>query len=153
MKRVVLANDHAAVELASKLRAHLETRGFQVDWLGTKSADNPVDYPDMAAAACNAYLSGTYEFGVLCCGTGIGISIAANKISGIRCSLPQNLFAATASAKHNNPNFYAFGGRIEYQDDPVLMLDAFIDTPYEGGRHDARIEKITSLEHKCACQK
>ena len=89
---------------------------------------------------------GGYEFGIVCCGTGIGISISANKINGIRCALPQNSFAARMAKQHNNANFIAFGGRIDYQDDVLDMLDAFIDESFEGGRHERRVDKIMSLE-------
>ena len=146
MKRVVIANDHGAIELKQQLSAHLESRGFVVDNLGVDSEES-VDYPDMAQVACRRFLEdGNYEFGVLLCGTGIGISISANKIKGIRCALPQNIFAAQMGREHNNANFIAFGGRIDYQEAPVKMLDAFIDADFGGGRHGRRVEKIMGLE-------
>ena len=145
MNKVVVANDHGAVELSKKIVEHLISRGYTVNYLGVQTADS-VDYPDMAALACGEYLSGGYEFGVLCCGTGIGISISANKIDGIRCALPQNIFAASMAKGHNNANFIAFGGRIEYQEPVLEMLDAYIDSSFEGGRHANRVNKIMSLE-------
>ncbi len=144
--RVVMANDHGAVELAERLAAYLEGRGISVDWLGTKTTDS-VDYPDMAKLACSKYLEGGYDFGILCCGTGIGISISANKIHGIRCALPQNCYAAEKTKEHNHANFIAFGGRIDYPDDPVKILQAYIDTaPSTEGRHVNRIAKMMALE-------
>lgn len=145
MKRVVVANDHGAVELAQKLVDHLKERGFDVNHLGVFNSDS-VDYPDLAAKACGEYLKGGYEFGIVCCGTGIGISISANKIEGIRCALPQNIFASQMAKEHNNANFLAFGGRIEYPESPIAMLDAFIDNDFEGGRHQNRVDKIMALE-------
>jgi ribose 5-phosphate isomerase B len=149
MEKVVVANDHGAVELGKKIVAHLEARGFEVTYMGVSSQDS-VDYPDMAAQACHEYLNGGYSFGVLCCGTGIGISISANKIDGIRCALPQNIYAAQMAKSHNNVNFVAFGGRIDYPEPVLAMLDAYIDSPFEGGRHETRVQKMMGLE-KSTC--
>ena len=148
MANVVIANDHGAVELAGIFVKHLQDRGYTVNHLGVTTNDS-VDYPDMAKLACQEYKKGDYEFGVLLCGTGIGISISANKIEGIRCALPQNSFAAEMARKHNNVNFIAFGGRIEYSENTIKMLDAFIDSTFEGDRHQRRIEKIMALESHC----
>ena len=145
MKRVVVANDHGAVELGAQIAQHLKSRGYEVNHLGVFSADS-VDYPDMAAQACGEYLAGGYEFGVVGCGTGIGISISANKIDGIRCALPQNIFASQMAKSHNNANFIAFGGRIDYPEPVLAMVDAYIDSPFEGGRHATRVHKIMALE-------
>ena len=145
MKQVVIGADHGAFELKEEIIKHLEGRGFSVTNMGV---DPPlaVDYPDIAEATCREYLQGDYEFGIVCCGTGIGISISANKIDGIRCALVQNIFAAELSKVHNNANFIAFGGRIEYQDPVSAMVDSFIDAEFEGGRHQRRVDKIMALE-------
>ncbi len=143
--RIVLANDHGAVELSKEIAQHLEKKGFEVNHLGVKE-EKSVDYPDMAELACKEYLQGNYDFGILCCGTGIGISISANKIDGIRCALPQNIFAAKMAKEHNNVNFIAFGGRIDYQESPIDMIDAFIEDSFLGDRHLRRVNKIMSLE-------
>ena len=147
MKKIVMANDHGAVDLALKMKAHLEKKGFEVNHLGTIDTAS-VDYPDMAQKAVEEFRKGDYEFGVLLCGTGIGISISANKMNGVRCALPQNCYAATMAKQHNNANFIAFGGRIEYGEDPISILDAFISSEFEGGRHQRRIDKIMALEGK-----
>lgn len=147
MSKVVLANDHGAVDLAKRIITQLEKRGYEVNWLGTETTDS-VDYPDQAEKACREYLKGGYEFGVLCCGTGIGISIAANKISGIRCALVSDRYSAEMTKRHNNPQFIAFGGRVQYHDSVEEMLDAFIDSTFEGGRHQKRIDKIMALEER-----
>ncbi len=143
--KVVIANDHGAVELTARIIKHLEKRGFDVNYLGT-SKEESVDYPDKAEEACMEYKKGGYSFGVLCCGTGIGISISANKIKGIRCSLIGDKYSAEMTKRHNNPNFIAFGGRVEYKDSIEDMLDAFIDHEFEGGRHQNRINKMMALE-------
>lgn len=145
MQRVVVANDHGAVELAQTLITHLKERGFDVNHIGVSTADS-VDYPDMAASACAEYLTGGYAFGVLLCGTGIGISISANKIDGIRCALPQNRYAAAMAKSHNDANFIAFGGRVDYPENPVSMLDSYIDATFEGDRHQRRVDKIMALQ-------
>ena len=137
MPKVVVANDHGAVELTARIVEYLKTRGFEVNYLGT-AENKSVDYPDMAELACTEFLKGDYEFGVLCCGTGIGISISANKIHGIRCALPQNRFAAQMAKEHNAANFIAFGGRIEYQDDVLDMLGTYIDTQISQDERQAR---------------
>jgi ribose 5-phosphate isomerase B len=144
--RILIANDHGGVELKNRLVRHLEAKGVAVENLGVDTADS-VDYPDMAEKAAKAFFEdGGFDFGVLICGTGIGISISANKIAGIRAALPQNIFAATMAKEHNNANFLAFGGRIEYPESPEAMLDAFMETDFEGGRHERRVGKINALD-------
>ncbi len=146
MKRVVIGADHGAFQLKERIKKHLDKKGYEITDTGVLE-EVSVDYPDMAENACREYLKGNYDFGIVCCGTGIGISIAANKIKGIRCALQQNLFTAEMSKAHNNANFLAFGGRIEYKDGTVEeMIDKFIETDYEGDRHQRRIDKITGLE-------
>lgn len=144
-KKIVIGADQGAFELKAKIIEHLNSRGFEVKNMGVDTSDS-VDYPDMAEKTCKEYLSGNYDFGIVCCGTGIGISISANKVGGIRCALPQNVFASEMSKVHNNANFIAFGGRIEYNDSVTDMVDAFIDAEFEGGRHQRRVDKIMELE-------
>lgn len=147
MSKVVVANDHGAVELTARIVDFLKQKGFEVNYLGT-AENKSVDYPDMAELACTEFLKGDYEFGVLCCGTGIGISISANKIHGIRCALPQNCFAAQMAKEHNSANFIAFGGRIEYQDDVLDMLGTYIDAQIsQDERHARRRAKMMLLEN------
>ena len=143
--KVVMANDHGAVGLKKRLCAYLTSKGISVVNLGTDE-ETAVDYPDMAEKACAEYLTGGYDFGILLCGTGIGMSIAANKIDGIRAALPQNAFAARMAKEHNNADFLVFGGRIDYVDSPEMMIDAFIGAEFAGGRHLRRIEKTTNAE-------
>ena len=149
--RVIIGNDHGAVALKGRIVRHLERRGYAVVNRGVDTEDS-VDYPDIAREVCREFKEALtagdepFDFAVLCCGTGIGISISANKIRGIRCAMPQNTFAARMAREHNNVNAIAFGGRIEYADPVEAMLDAFIDTAPEGGRHANRVNKIMALE-------
>ena len=145
--KIVVANDHGAVALKMEIVSYLLSKGYDVNNLGV-DAETSVDYPDMAQKAVSEFISGGYDFGILLCGTGIGISIAANKMHGIRCALPQNIFAARMAKEHNNANFIAFGGRIEYADKVTDMIDAFASASYEGGRHEGRITKMMTLEGK-----
>ena len=147
MSKVVVANDHGAVELTARIVEYLRQRGFEVNYLGT-AENKSVDYPDMAELACTEFKKGGYEFGVLCCGTGIGISISANKIKGIRCALPQNCFAAKMAKEHNAANFIAFGGRINYQEDVLDMVAAYVDAEIsQDERHARRRAKMMFLEN------
>lgn len=144
--KFVIANDHAAVELKETLKAWLEARGDTVEDLGV-GPDEKADYPDKGEEAGLAFMAGGYDYGILCCGTGIGISIAANKVKGIRCALPQNAYAAAMAKEHNDCQFIAFGGRIEYPETPVDMLQAFLDAEYgDTDRHQRRVDKIMSIE-------
>jgi len=144
--KFVMANDHGAVELKETLKSWLKSQGHEVTDLGAAEGES-VDYPDKAVEACKTYLAGGYDHGIVCCGTGIGISITANKVDGIRCALPQNAYAAAMAKEHNNCQFIAFGGRIEYHDAPVDMLKAYLDAEYGGtGRHQRRVDKIMAAE-------
>jgi ribose 5-phosphate isomerase B len=143
--RIIIANDHAAVDLKKEFLAWLKAQGHEVVNLGVDVGDR-VDYPDMAAAACAEYLKGGYDFGILLCGTGIGISIAANKIEGIRCALVHDRFTATLAREHNDANFIAMGGRVEYSVPPTEILSAFMEAKFQGGRHGDRVAKIAELE-------
>ncbi len=145
--KVIIGNDHGAVELKNRIILHLEKKGYEVENIGVDTADS-VDYPDMAEKACTKFLAGGYDYGIVCCGTGIGISISANKINGIRCALPQDCFASQMAREHNNVNFIAFGGRIEYKDSIEDMLDSFFDNKFEGDRHQKRVDKIMALESR-----
>jgi ribose 5-phosphate isomerase B len=143
--RIVIANDHGAVGLKKELSSWLKAQGHEVVNLGVDVEDR-VDYPDMALAACAEYKKGGYDFGVLLCGTGIGVSMAANKIDGIRCALVWDRFTATMAREHNDANFIAMGGRVEYAQKPTDILAAFMQSKFQGGRHAERVAKIMELE-------
>lgn len=144
-KRVIIANDHGAIELKERIVKHLESLEYVVTNIGVNNGES-VDYPDIAEKACNTFLEDDYEFGIVCCGTGIGISIAANKVDGIRCALVHNLFTAEMAKEHNKANFLAFGGRLDYKDSVESMIDIYISTEFGGDRHLRRVEKIMNIE-------
>jgi ribose 5-phosphate isomerase B len=142
--RIVIANDHGAVALKKEIVAHLEALGHSVTNLGVDE-EASVDYPDQAAAAAAEFKKGGYDFGIVCCGSGIGISIAANKIPGIRCAQVFDLFTAEMCRRHNNANFIGFGGRVSYPVPVAAMIDAYMAASFEGGRHQRRVAKLDSM--------
>ncbi len=141
---IVIANDHGAVELKNSIVSSLRALGHTVENLGVDTSDS-VDYPDIARLAASRFLAGGFDYGIVCCGTGIGISIAANKIHGIRCALVHDLFTAEMSKRHNNANFLAFGGRVSYTTPVIDMLQQYMATEYEGGRHARRVGKLDAM--------
>ncbi len=140
--RVGIASDHAGFQLKNYLIRHLKN----VDWIdfGCDSEDS-VDYPDMVPTLCGRLLDGSLNFGVLLCGTGIGVSITANRFSGIRAALCHNEIIATMSRKHNDANILAMGARMVSNEDAVLMLQTFISISFENGRHKRRVKKIDNV--------
>lgn len=138
---ILIANDHGAVELKNEIAASLRALGHTVENLGVDASDS-VDYPDVAKKATGRYLTGGFDFGILCCGTGIGISIAANKVPGIRCALVFDLFTAEMCKLHNDANFLSFGGRNHYALPVIDMIKKYMSTEFEGGRHAKRVDKI-----------
>lgn len=142
--RILLANDHGALELKRRISAHLQSRGHEIVDLGVDTEES-VDYPDKGAEAAREYLAGGYDLGIVLCGTGIGISIAANKHKGIRCALVHDLFTAEMARAHNDANFLAFGGRVDYPVPVERILDKFLETKYEAGRHARRVGKLDAL--------
>jgi ribose 5-phosphate isomerase B len=139
--KIVIANDHGAVELKKRLLLWLMKKGHTVTNMGVDSEDR-VDYPDMAKLAIQEYSRGGYDFGILLCGTGIGISIAANRHKGIRCALVHDSFTALMAKEHNDANFLAFGGRVQYREKPEEILEVFMNARFQDGRHGERIEKL-----------
>lgn len=146
MKKIVIACDHGAVDLKDEIVTFLKKKKFDVVDLGTHGTA-AVDYPDMAIAACSEYKKGGYEFGIVLCGTGVGISMAANKVKGIRCALIADLYTAEMAKAHNNANFIAFGGRIKYAVPVTEMIDKFRNTAFAGDRHEKRIDKLMAIEN------
>jgi ribose 5-phosphate isomerase B len=143
--RVALGADHAGVPLKDAVRALLQSRGVDVQDLGTNGPDS-VDYPDYAASVARAVTAGTADFGILVCGTGIGMAIAANKFAGIRAASVVDLESARLSREHNDANILALGARVTAPDTALQIVRTFLDTPFAGGRHQRRIEKIATLE-------
>ena len=149
MKKIIIASDHGAVALKEQIVSFLKTRGCEIKDMGVNAEDS-VDYPDIAVAACREFLKGGYDFGILLCGTGIGMSLAANKIKGIRCAGVHDLFTAEMAKAHNNANFISFGGRVKYSVPVTDMIEKFMNTNFAGNRHERRIAKIMEIENS-AC--
>jgi ribose 5-phosphate isomerase B len=145
MNKIIIASDHGAVALKSEIISFLKTRNCEIKDMGVNSEDS-VDYPDIAVAACEEFKKGGYDFGILLCGTGIGMSITANKVKGIRCAQIQDLFTAEMAKAHNDANFIAFGGRVKYIVPVTKMIEKFMDTKFAGDRHARRVAKIMDTE-------
>lgn len=143
--KIVIGSDHGGFDLKQVLIPYLEEKGFSVMDVGCYDTAS-VDYPDIAEKACACVTSGEATWGVLICGTGIGISMAANKIRGIRCALVSNEYSAEMTKRHNNANMLALGGRVTGPDLAKNILNAYINAEFEGGRHQNRIDKISALE-------
>jgi ribose 5-phosphate isomerase B len=142
--KIALAADHGGFELKEKVKAHLRQKGIEVLDLGCNSEES-VDYPNYGKACGEAVMRGDAERGVVICGTGIGISIAANKVKGIRCALCTSTFMAEMSRKHNNANMLALGGRILEPELALAILDVWLTTEFEGGRHQRRVDLLDSM--------
>ena len=144
--KVAIACDHAAFHLKEAIRAHLEERGIPYHDFGSYTPDEKRDYPYASLYACRAILSGECDLGVVMCGTGIGVSMAANKIHGIRAACCSDYFSAKYTRAHNNANVLCMGERVIGAGLACELLDVFLDTPFEGGRHARRVDQITALE-------
>ena len=142
---IALACDHGALDLKEAVKKHLEAKGLACKDFGTYTADS-CDYPDFGAAAARAVASGECEKGIVMCTTGIGISIAANKIKGIRCALCHDHLTAQLCRQHNDANMVAFGARLIGIEVALDIVRTFLATDFEGGRHENRIAKISALE-------
>jgi len=139
--RFYIATDHAGYALKEFTKNYVEELGHEIIDLGPDSADR-VDYPDYAKKCANKVIEDKGSFGILICGTGIGISIAANKVAGIRAALCHDAFTASATRAHNDANILCFGERVVGKGVIESMIDAFCNTEFEGGRHAGRVDKI-----------
>ena len=145
--KVTIGCDHGALALKESVKKVLAELDVEIDDVGTYTEDS-VDYPDVAEKVCGKVVSGEAERGVVLCGTGIGISIAANKIKGIRCALCGDVFSARMARAHNNANVLALGGRVLGSGLAGEIVRAFFTQEFEGGRHERRVGKIMALENK-----
>ena len=143
--KIVLGCDHGGLELKNEIIEHLKSKGFETEDLGCYTPDS-VDYPVYGKKVAHAVADGKADFGIVCCGTGIGISIAANKVKGIRCALPYSDFTAEMCRRHNNANMLAFGGRTTTPEDAKRYIDIFFANEYEGGRHQKRLDMLEEEE-------
>ena len=137
--------DHAGYELKNKIKALLGEKGYKVRDFGTHSEDS-CDYPDFGSAAARAVASGECDKGIVVCTTGIGISIAANKVKGIRCALCGDPLSAELTRRHNNANMLAMGAGIIGPMMAERIVDIFLDTAFEGGRHERRVNLLMDIE-------
>jgi len=145
--KVAVGSDHAGFVLKQRVKAELERLGHQVQDLGTSSADTSVDYPDYAIPVAEAVAEGRADRGVVLCATGIGASIAANKVDGVRASVVTSDETARLTRTDNDSNVLALGGRTVPSADAALgWLRTWLDTPFAGGRHERRVGKITAYE-------
>lgn len=145
-KKIVIGCDHAACDLKAKVIHHLEEKGYQVLDVGTYSSDS-CNYPDYAHAACVKIQSGEYPLGILICGTGIGMCIAANKHKGIRAAVCSDTFSASLTRQHNDANVLCFGARVVGEGLALMLVDAFLEAEYMGGKHQTRVDMITAIEN------
>ena len=139
--KIAIASDHGGFELKEKIKSYLASKKMETEDLGTDSPES-VDYPDFAKKMARHILALKADLGILICGTGVGISIAANRFKGIRAALLYSPFVAEMAKKHNNANVVVFGGRTMDFENVKECLDVFLKTEFEGGRHLRRIEKI-----------
>ncbi len=142
-----IGNDHGGYELKMHIKKLLESKGIEVKDFGIHNTDS-VDYPDIAVPVCESVVNGECECGILVCGTGIGMSIAANKINGIRAAHVTDSFSARMTKMHNNANVICLGGRITGPEIASDIVEAYINAKFEGGRHENRVGKIMALENK-----
>ena len=146
--KIAIASDHAGVALKSEICKMLQELGHEVKDFGTYSAEARVDYPDMAFLTAESVAAHKYERGILICGTGIGMMLAANKVQGIRAALCHDQFTALLSRRHNDSNIIVLGARVTGMDVAKEMVKAWLVEPFEGGRHSIRLQKISSYEQK-----
>jgi ribose 5-phosphate isomerase B len=144
---IVIGSDHGGLDLKSAVTQFLTGRGIQVTDVGTDNGTS-VDYPEFGLKVAEMVASGAAESGVLVCGTGIGMSIAANKVPGIRAALVTDVFMARMAKEHNNANILVLGGRVLDAQEACTLVGAWLDATFEGGRHQGRLDKIVKIEKK-----
>lgn len=142
--KIAVASDHGGFELKEIIKKHLLDRGLEVSDLGTHSVDS-VDYPVYGKACGEAVAAGQVDCGIVVCGTGIGISIAANKVKGVRCGLCTSVEMAKLTKQHNNANVLALGGRTTAPELAIEITDTWLDTEFEGGRHERRTAMLDNM--------
>ena len=146
--KIVIGSDHGAVALKEEVKMVLKEFGdIEIKDVGTFGTES-VDYPDIAEKVCGEIVSDKADRGIVLCGTGIGISIAANKIKGIRCALCTDVYSAKMAREHNDANVLAMGGRVLGYGPAGEIVRAFVEGKFEGGRHERRVNKIMALESK-----
>ncbi len=145
--KIAIGCDHGGLEHKNAIVEHLTERGFTVRDFGIYEQKS-VDYPEIAEKVANSIASNETELGILVCGTGIGMSLAANKVKGIRAAVCSEHFSAKYTRLHNNSNILCLGGRVIGVGTALELVDLFVDTEFEGGRHQRRVDMITAIENK-----
>lgn len=144
-KRIALSSDHAAIDMRRALADHIAAKGYEVVDIGPTTPES-THYPKHGEAAARLVASGDCALGVILCGTGQGIMMAANKVKGIRCGVCSEPFSARMTREHNNANMLSIGARVVGEGLAIEIVDAFLDADFEGGRHGTRVDMITALE-------
>ncbi len=144
---IALASDHGALDLKEAVKRHLTERGLEYKDFGTYTADS-CDYPDFAAPAARAVACGECDRGIVMCTTGIGVSITANKVRGIRCALLSDKMSARLTREHNDTNMMALGAGVVGEKLALEIIDVWLDTAFTGGRHQRRIDKMMAVENE-----
>lgn len=142
---IAIACDHSALEMKKEIEALLDSRGLSYRDFGTNSTES-CHYPIFGARAAHAVAGGECDLGIVICGTGIGMSLVANKVYGIRCALCGDPYSAKMTRAHNNANMLALGARVIGPELAKMIVETFLDTPFEGGRHQTRIDMIAAIE-------
>lgn len=145
--KIAMACDHGGLNLKREIIKHLQSQGYEVVDFGTDTFDS-CDYPDYALPAAEAVANGECERGILVCSTGIGVSIVANKVKGIRCAHCHDTYCAEFTRLHNDSNVLALGEKVVGSGYALKIVDTFLSTEFEGGRHQRRVDKITDIEKK-----
>jgi ribose 5-phosphate isomerase B len=143
--KIAIGSDHAGFELKEDLRKYLGEQNIEVEDLGVKS-ESPADYPDIGAAVAGKVARGEFDRGILICGTGLGMSIVANRFAGVRATLCHDLYSARAGREHNDSNILVLGGRLTGKGLAREILKVWLESPFQGGNHERRLGKIKALE-------
>lgn len=146
--KIGLGSDHGGYNLKEEIKKHLEAKGIECVDFGPNNDLESVDYPIYGETVANSVVNKEIDYGILCCGTGIGISLAANKVKGIRCAVVSDVFSAKMSKAHNDANMLSLGERVLGRGLALEIVDAWINTEFEGGRHSKRVDMIKEIEKK-----
>lgn len=146
--KIGLGSDHGGYILKEEIKRYLESKGIESVDFGTDNAEVSVDYPNFGFAVAKAVANKEIDKGIVCCGTGIGISLAANKVPGIRCAVVSDTFSAKMSRAHNNANMLSLGERVVGRGLALEIVDAWLNTEFEGERHEKRVNLLSEIEEK-----
>ena len=145
--KIAMGNDHSAIELKNIIKEFVESKGYEVIDFGTNTPES-CDYPVFGEKVCRAVASGEADLGIVICCTGVGISLAANKVKGIRACVCSEPYTAKLSKMHNNSNVLAFGARVVGSEMAKMITEEWLDAKYEGGRHQRRVDMLMEIENR-----